>query len=246
MAKKVRKEVVIGGIVLTAVAVIAGVLLTQSNSKSNGEIEYKFLEEDLENNKSFTLEYKKETINTASYVEVTKGKVEVSPTELNLEIVGEQTVIFTFSSVDEKNSEEVTCTFMVEDTQAPVITLVSDTVDLDTLDGYDSATNVQLVEDPVDGALAKAEEEPEKITDDVYGKTYETGWYTVTLKEDNSVVVKASDNHGNTTEKTFTLNVKEPEETEEPENDTAGLYYFPGLDWNDGSAWVVSNNCGIM
>lgn len=131
---------------------------------------------------------------------------------------------------------EVKCDFVVNDTKAPVITLVADTVDIDSLEGYDMNSNVQAVEDSVDGALPKVEAEPEKFSNSFDGRVYETGWYTVTLN-DSTVTVHASDNHGNTSEKTFTLNV-----SEQPSTDEVQMYSYQPVDLEgleDPSNWAL-------
>ncbi len=129
------------------------------------------------------------------------------PTSISLLEVGEKQITYTIGD------EVINCTFVIQDTKAPVITLNSDTVEVDTLDGFDLNSNVQSVEDSVDGALVKFDAEPEKLSDSTDGKVYDTGWYTLTNVE-NTVTVHACDNHGNTTDQTYTIQVKESDSTE--------------------------------
>lgn len=176
------------------------------------------------------LEYDNKEVDPLDYLKNKNSAVSVSPKTVSLATVGNTEVTYKFKDTEMK------CEFVVNDTKAPVITLVADTVDIDSLEGYDMNSNVQTVEDSVDGALPKVEAEPEKFSNSFDGRVYETGWYTVTLN-DSTVTVHASDNHGNTSEKTFTLNV-----SEQPSTDEVQMYSYQPVDLeglDDPSNWAL-------
>ena len=83
----------------------------------------------------------------------------------------------------------------VKDTQAPEITLASDTVSIWEGSTFDPLANVTEVKDPVDGDLDK-----EKLTVDNTVNTEKPGDYTVT--------VAAADKSGNTTDVAYAVTVK--------------------------------------
>lgn len=66
---------------------------------------------------------------------------------------------------------------------------------------------------------------------------YESGWYTVALNG-KTVNIKAVDNHGNATEKSYKVSVMEFENTPDPNKDVTTLWYYPSMDLNDGSEWT--------
>ena len=176
------------------------------------------------------LEYENKEVDPLDYLKNKNSEVSVSPKTVSLATVGDTEVTYKFKDT------EVKCEFVVNDTKAPVITLVSDTVDIDSLEGYDINSNVQAVEDPIDGALPRVEAEPEKFANSSDGRVYETGWCTVTLN-DSTVTVHASDNHGNISEKTFTLNV-----SEQPSTDGIQMYSYQPVDLeglDDPSNWAL-------
>lgn len=189
-----------------------------------------FTESTMNDFQILNLEYDNKEADPLDYLKNKNSAVSVSPKTVSLATVGDTEVTYKFKDT------EVKCDFVVNDTKAPVITLVADTVDIDSLEGYDMNSNVQAVEDSVDGALPKVEAEPEKFSNSFDGRVYETGWYTVTLN-DSTVTVHASDNHGNTSEKTFTLNV-----SEQPSTDEVQMYSYQPVDLEgleDPSNWAL-------
>ena len=97
--------------------------------------------------------------------------------------LGEQKLTAIFIDVDEKEIEqEITIT--VKDTQAPQITLESETVEVTLGDEIDTTSNIESVKDPVDGDIKKSEDHT--ITEDGYFTTAdiksEAGEYTVLLQ----------------------------------------------------------------
>ena len=205
---KTSKNIIISCVIGVLCACLGvGINMYVKNSSTSNQTSVKvFTESSLNDYQTLTLEYSNSEVDTLSYLKDTKD-ASVFPTSISLLEVGEKQITYTIGD------EVINCTFVIKDTKAPVITLNSDTVEVDALDGFDLNSNVQSVEDPIDGTLVKFETEPEKLTDSTDGKVYDTGWYTVT-NVDNTVTVHASDNHGNTTEQTYTIQVKESKDTE--------------------------------
>lgn len=219
---KKNKKLLIG--VLIAFVVIVGCggyyFLKKDNTNLPGSSISKklFTESTMNDFQILNLEYDNKEVNPLDYLKNKNDEVSVSPETVSLATVGSTEVTYKFKDT------EVKCEFVVNDTKAPVITLVADTVDIDSLEGYDINSNVQSVEDPVDGLLLKMDGEPERLASTTDGRVYENGWYTVTLN-DSTVTVHASDNHGNTSEKTFTLNV-----SEQPSTDEIQMYSYQPVD----------------
>ena len=222
---KKNKKLLIGGLIAFVVILGCGgyYFLKKNNTDLPGSSISKklFTESTMNDFQILNLEYDNKEVDPLDYLKNKNSAVSVSPKTVSLATVG---------------NTEVKCDFVVNDTKAPVITLVADTVDIDSLEGYDMNSNVQAVEDSVDGALPKVEAEPEKFSNSFDGRVYETGWYTVTLN-DSTVTVHASDNHGNTSEKTFTLNV-----SEQPSTDEVQMYSYQPVDLeglDDPSNWAL-------
>lgn len=209
---KKNKKLLIGGLIAFVVILGCGgyYFLKKNNTDLPGSSISKklFTESTMNYFQILNLEYDNKEVDPLDYLKNKNSAVSVSPKTVSLATVGDTEVTYKFKDT------EVKCEFVVNDTKAPGITLVSDTVDIDSLEGYDMNSNVQAVEDLIDGALPRVEAEPEKFSNSSDGRVYETGWYTVTLN-DSIVTVHASDNHGNISEKTFTLNVSEQPSTDE-------------------------------
>ncbi len=205
---KTSKNIIIGCVIgVLCVCLGIGIYGYMKNSEPSSQTNIKiFTESSLNDYQTLTMEYNNETIDPLNYLK-DKENATVYPTSISLLEVGEKQITYTIGD------EVINCTFVIQDTKAPVITLNSDTVEVDTLDGFDLNSNVQSVEDSVDGALVKFDAEPEKLSDSTDGKVYDTGWYTLTNVE-NTVTVHACDNHGNTTDQTYTIQVKESDSTE--------------------------------
>lgn len=117
---------------------------------------------------------------------------------------GDYTVKLKLSAPDDYGEEverEFLYSISVTDTKAPEITLVSDTVTITAGDPADLLSNVEAVNDPVDGALE-------------YSETEENGRWTLhsdydpETPGDYTVNVRAADINGNITEAQFTLTVE--------------------------------------
>lgn len=231
---KKNKKLLIGGLIAFVVILGCGgyYFLKKNNTDLPGSSISKklFTESTMNDFQILNLEYDNKEIDPLDYLKNKNSAVSVSPKTVSLATVGDTEVTYKFKDT------EVKCEFVVNDTKAPGITLVSDTVDIDSLEGYDMNSNVQAVEDLIDGALPRVEAEPEKFSNSFDGRVYETGWYTVTLN-DSIVTVHASDNHGNISEKTFTLNVKE-----QPSTDEIQMYSYQPVDLEgleDPSNWAL-------
>ena len=189
-----------------------------------------FTESSLNDFNTLNLEYANDEIDTLSYLKNSNNAF-AKPSKISLSSIGETEVTYT---IDE---EEFTCTFIVNDTQTPLITFASDSVDVDTMEGFDFSSNIVSVCDPLDGDLPKVDEEPAKFTSSTDGRIYETGWYTVSVNE-NTVTVNAYDNHGNTTTKSYTVNVQNQESDEEDNQ----MYSYQLIDLSgvdDDSNWTL-------
>ncbi len=227
---KTSKNIIIGCVIaVLCICLGVGIYVYLNHENDSNQTTVKvFTESSLNDYQTLTLEYNNEEIDPLNYLKDTKD-ASVYPTSISLLEVGEKQITYTIKD------EVINCTFVIKDTKAPVITLNSDTVEIDTLDGFDLNSNVQSAEDPVDGALVKFDVEPEKIVDSTDGKVYDTGWYTVT-NVDNTVTVHASDNHGNTVDQTYTITIKEPDEITETHMYSYQLVDLSGIE--DESNWL--------
>ena len=170
---KKNKKLLIGGLI--AFVVIAGCggyyFLKKNNTDLPGSSISKklFTENTMNDFQILNLEYDNKEVNPLDYLKNKSSAVSVSPETVSLATVGNTEVTYKFKDT------EVKCEFVVNDTKAPVITLVSDTVDIDSLEGYDINSNVQSVEDSVEGILLKMDGEPERLASTTDGRVYETG-----------------------------------------------------------------------
>lgn len=237
MENNKKKMAVVTGAVIVAIVGVIGVFFLNNSDSPNTKISYKILNSSLDFNHSLVLEYSNETIDPTNYITMQEGYVNADPTSIECNSLGDTEVTYQFTSNDGKKVEELKCIFTVSDTQGPVITFKDESVDVETMSGFDASANIISVEDSVDGSLAKVEEEPETIKGTTDGLLYEVGWYTVTIN-DKIVTVKASDNHGNIAEKSYSVNIIEHEPTTTTEATVSDLYYYPSVDINDGSDWA--------
>ena len=110
-------------------------------------------------------------------------------------------------------------TIVIEDTQAPEITIKESEISFDEGTAYEPRDNIENVKDPIDGDLTPA-------------GTLEKGTYTINTDLDTespgeyTVTVNAMDNHGLTSESSFTVTVNEVIEETEPVIVTANPYYI--------------------
>lgn len=231
--RKLKKNVlIVSCIVLILLILVLFVkrMPNESDTISDSMVSDLFTENSLKDSRTLDLEYKNEELNPMDYISTELFTVTVNPKTINLGTIGDTEVVYTITK--DKESKDVKCTFSVKDTQAPVIILNQDEMTVSSIEGVDFTSNLQSVEDPVDGTLLKMDQAPEKLKSDLNGKVYDTGWYTVQYNDSDSVVtVHAEDNHGNITEKTFKVNV-------DSSDSEGAMYYYPSLDLNDGSEWI--------
>ena len=149
-----------------------------------------------------TIEYGEEITDpealAMSYVTKSAGDVTVANADsLDSMKIGTVNLTYTVSTQDTYGvevSESKDLTVTVKDTQAPEITLASDTVSIQEGSTFDPLANVTEVKDPVDGDLDRA-----TLTVDNTVNTDEPGDYTVT--------VAAADDSGNTTDVAYAVTV---------------------------------------
>ena len=105
----------------------------------------------------------------------------------------------------------------VVDTQAPEIELAADSVTMELGEDLDSSSLVREVTDPVDGSLAELEQRPEpRQGEPGRADVYDEGFYVLEGTEDldeagtHDVCVRASDAHGNESERHVEVVVTDP------------------------------------
>ena len=134
------------------------------------------------------------------------GTLSTNTDALDLSKTGSFLVNYTLSNTDSYGQQGYTSVqrnYVVKDTQMPVIHMAVESVSIQEGEGFDPLSVISQVTDPADGELMRVDAEPAVLTDDVSGKMYETGWYTVTSNVDvntpgsYNVSVHAVDNHGN-------------------------------------------------
>ena len=105
----------------------------------------------------------------------------------------------------------------VVDTQAPEITLASDSVAIELGEDLESSSLVREVTDPVDGRLTELEREPKPRQGEVgRADVYDEGFYVLEGTDDlgeagtHDVCVRAWDSHGNESERHVEVVVTDP------------------------------------
>ena len=132
---------------------------------------------------------------------VSNGEV-VSSGKLDTTKLGNHEIMYVIS--DNGVNKEIYTNIEVVDTKAANISIKEDNISIYVSDGYDIMSNIESVKDEVDGDLPYKSD----ITDD------DKGYYTVTTDFNKDVVgdytvnIKAVDNSGNVSEKSYTINVK--------------------------------------
>lgn len=164
---------------------------------------------------SITLEFQdKQTIEYGSQVDAKTFVKSVSGTlkvpTVDTKTLGKQTLQY------EVTKENITRSFEYEieikDTQKPIITLTKESVTLEVNDSFDMNQYIKSVKDPVDGDLTYKKTSQIKDKDVSY-YTYES--HVNTQKEGTyQVAIKAVDQNGNESEKTFKVIVKKKEVVE--------------------------------
>lgn len=131
--------------------------------------------------------------------------------------LGEQEITVVFAVEDKTQEEKVKVT--VKDTKAPEIKLKRESVEITAGDGFNPASNIESVKDPIDGDIKKSDNS--KINKNGYIIVSDVD--TKTVKDGYKVKVTAYDVNGNKAEKEYTVNVKaKPEESVNPPTANAG------------------------
>ena len=199
-----NKKTIISALAVICVASIGGYEYWKYEDKKNREAAHQAAQDSLvlELAADPTIEYGEEITDpealAMSYVTKSAGDVTVANADsLDSMKIGTVNLTYTVSTQDTYGvevSESKDLTVTVKDTQAPEITLASDTVSIQEGSTFDPLANVTGVKDPVDGDLDK-----ETLIVDNTVNTDEPGDYTVT--------VAAADNSGNTTDVAYAVTV---------------------------------------
>jgi hypothetical protein len=163
------------------------------------------------------LEYGTSSLDSTTLVRVTNrsnptasSSVTADPIAINTNVVGTVEVAYTaksktLSGTDITNSRKYT--FTIKDTQAPIIEIDKNSIDVEQGSPYYNEKAIVLsVKDPVDGELPLVDIAPMNST---------SGYYIITSNVDlktvgkYQVVVHAVDRNGNTADKSFSINVIE-------------------------------------
>jgi len=220
------------------------------------------------------LEYSNKDVDPLTLVKCDDKDVKITTQDkIDLSKVGSQSVTFDLAKDGSKATR--TITFTIRDTKKPTIALTDTAPSLTQGDSFDVVANIELVADPVDGALEQVEAEPAQLVDSSSSdgssgasasgessaaatssasassqsssaasstasatkskssassssatsgtkRIYEVGWFTVSGTVDietpgsYSIIVTASDMHGNRATKEFVVTVSPVPVEEEP------------------------------
>ena len=131
------------------------------------------------------------------------GKIVNYTETVDTSSTGKQKLMFVVE--DEKVSKVINVEVEIVDTEKPDIEIKEDKIKIEEGNDYNAMDNIKSVVDKVDGNLEYQQEETEE----------KTSYYTVTtdlntkVAGDYDVKIKAVDKNGNTSEKTYTVNVVE-------------------------------------
>ena len=134
------------------------------------------------------------------------GTLHTSTDAVDMSKVGSVLVNYSLTDTDgygQTAMSTVTRSYVVKDTQMPAVNMTTEGVTLTAGDAFDPQSVISSVFDPADGDLPRVDAEPAVLVNDPYGRTYETGWYTLNSNVDVNkpgdyvVAVHAVDNHGN-------------------------------------------------
>lgn len=199
-----NKKTIISALAVICVASIGGYEYWKYEDKKNREAAHQAAQDSLVLDLAAdpTIEYGEEITDpealAMSYVTKSAGDVTVANADSLASMkIGTVNLTYTVSTQDTYGvevSESKDLTVTVKDTQAPEITLASDTVSIQEGSTFDPLANVTAVKDPVDGDL-----DMETLTVENTVNTDEPGDYTVT--------VAAADDSGNTTDVAYAVTV---------------------------------------
>lgn len=169
------------------------------------------------------LEYSAKDIDPTTIVSASDSEVNVTTDDkIDLLKVGVQVIEYELSDGDDSDNRKIQ--FVVRDTKAPAIELSSSDFSIDQGESFNPHSCISSVSDPVDGDLILVDSEPEAQGADVgLEQFYDNGWFIVDGTVDAntpgtySLMVKASDKHGNIATKELLVTVNEiVQETQAP------------------------------
>lgn len=147
-----------------------------------------------------------QSMSTRDLVASHTGTLHTSIDAVDMSRVGSVLVNYSLTDTDGYGQTAMSTTtrsYVVKDTQMPAVNMTTEAVTLTAGDAFDPQSVISSVFDPADGDLPRVDAEPAVLVNDAYGRTYETGWYTLTSNVDvnkagsYTVAVHAVDNHGN-------------------------------------------------
>lgn len=153
---------------------------------------------------SAAVEYGSANYDIKKLIKDVEGEIVSIKKDIDTSVVGEQEIIVEVKK--ENVVKDVPIVISVVDTVAPVIQLKEETVTITSGDDYDLNSNVESVNDNVDGVVSY-------LSDVTEGSNF---YYHFTYGEDikdvgtHEVILQAMDKHGNVSEVKFTLEVVEP------------------------------------
>lgn len=167
---------------------------------------------------SSELEYSNKQLDPTKLVQCSDPDVTVTADKIKLDKVGDVKVTYTLKKGGATRTEALT--FHVRDTKSPRIAIGQEELSIEPGESFDPYDNIVSVEDAVDGALQRAQDEQDESGD---------GWYTIQGSYDVNVPSKyyltviACDRNGNHASKEFSLLVNDPpaQEAASPSDTTA-------------------------
>ena len=178
------------------------------------------------------LEYSAKEVDPLTLVSnVDSGIAVATDDRIDLSKVGAQRISYVLSDGEESVTQEVQ--FTVRDTKAPTIELSNPKPSIDRGGEFNASSSISKVSDPVDGDLPKVDSEPDSQSKKTgLEQFYGTGWFIVDGSVDSgtpgtySLMVKASDKHGNVATKEILVTVNEVEQKAEEPASAAATYTY--------------------
>lgn len=168
---------------------------------------------------SAAVEYGSANYDINKLIKKVEGEIVSIKKDIDTSVVGEQEVIV---EVKKDNIvKEVPIVISVVDTVAPVIQLKEETVTITSGDDYDLTSNVESVNDDIDGVISYLNDVQEDST----------FYYHFTYGEDiddvgsHEVLLTAKDKNGNVSEVKFTLEVVPPKVVTPVYSNNSGITY---------------------
>ena len=151
-----------------------------------------------------TVEYGSANYNIKNIIEDVDGEIVSVKQDIDLNTVGEQEVIV--EVMKDSVVKEVPLVVEVIDTVSPVIVLKDEKITIEQGDDIDLTSNIESVNDEIDGDLSYLEEVLED-SNNYYNVSYSDDLNSVGSHE---ITINAVDKSGNVSSQVFTLEVVEP------------------------------------